>query len=133
MKREALLEKLQNKLKYTVEGLQHDILIVEKMKRDKIYRLPLYGESLIKVQTYNDESIRLRVLANKDGDFFTEALRNRGFSDDFGEKGSYLLSVRIGSALLDQAVEVPVENLPLYVSWKFLSPEFTNIVKGYIK
>ena len=126
MKQEALLEKLKNKLKYTVEGLQHDILIVKKMKRDKIFRLPLYGESLVKVQTYNDESIKLRVLANKDGNSFDDLAGKIG-------KGIYLLSIRTGSAPFDQAVEVPVKDLPLYVSWKFLSAEFTNIVKGYIK
>jgi len=125
MKQQDLIDKLENKLRLVVMGLKQNIEIVKKIRPGVIYEtVPVFNTRILfKVKTYNDESIRISIIAAQDLITGLKTLMER-------ERNPYNISIRIGADVLAVAKEVPPSDYPLYIGWKWITSEFEKLLKG---
>jgi hypothetical protein len=92
------------------------IATIERLDLNKVYFLKHspYGGALIRIKTFNKWTARCKVLASRvviqDSPLYTKLVYSYG--------------------TLKDAVEVASSDYPLYVGWKWVSPEFERLLKG---
>jgi hypothetical protein len=100
-------------------NLEADIAWVETIKPGVIYYCNNHnGESLIRIRSFNYVSVKLEYIANKAGTPFASL------------QSSYKVTYVLQARGLEDIKEIPLKDLPLYVGWKWLTPEFMKLLKG---
>jgi hypothetical protein len=71
MKKEDLLRHLRARQAVAVQGYAEHIEAIDRFKFKTAYYVKnMFGESLVMVKTFNQDSIRLKFIANKAGNSF---------------------------------------------------------------